>query len=85
MADRDYVLTRVCLHWTDILLLKQITGTEVLSEVQFTTARFWVKAYDVSGKKQTISFARLLASNIGKCSSVSKLALISKWVIEKYE
>ena len=40
-------------------------GMEILSAVEFTTARFWVKAYDVPGKKQTTSFARILASNIG--------------------
>ncbi|KAJ8444308.1 hypothetical protein Cgig2_019866 [Carnegiea gigantea] len=48
-----------------ILLLQQMTGLEVPSKVKFHTARFWVKAYDVPGKKQTIFFALVLASNIG--------------------
>ncbi|KAJ8433507.1 hypothetical protein Cgig2_018041 [Carnegiea gigantea] len=48
------------------LLLKLMIGLEISSEVQFTTARFWVKAYDVPAKKQNISFAKNLASNIGE-------------------
>ena len=47
-----------------ILSLKQMTGMEIPSEVEFINAWFWVKAYDIPGKQQTISFARLLASNI---------------------
>ncbi|KAJ8447802.1 hypothetical protein Cgig2_015165 [Carnegiea gigantea] len=65
-ADRDYVLNEG--PWAfdgHILLLKQTTCMEILSDVQFSTGRFWVKAYDVPSKKQTYSFARLLASNIG--------------------
>ncbi|KAJ8431515.1 hypothetical protein Cgig2_009752 [Carnegiea gigantea] len=42
-----------------------MTGLEIPSEVVFTTVRFWVKAYDVPGRKQTASFARALASNVG--------------------
>ena len=66
MPDRDYVLNEG--PWAfdgNILLLKQTTGLERPSDVQFSKARFWVKAYDVPAKKQTTSFARLLASNIG--------------------
>ena len=55
-----------------ILLLKPMTGMEVLSDVQFTTTHFWVMAYDALGKKQTISFARLLASHNGEFVSCDK-------------
>ena len=56
-ADRDYVLNEG--PWAfdgSLLLLKQMTGLEVPSEVVFSIARFWVKAYDVPGKKQTCLF-----------------------------
>ncbi|KAJ8435840.1 hypothetical protein Cgig2_003863 [Carnegiea gigantea] len=46
-ADRDFVLNEG--PWVFhgcILLLKQMTGLEMPSEVEFTIARFWVKAYD---------------------------------------
>ncbi|KAJ8437316.1 hypothetical protein Cgig2_015047 [Carnegiea gigantea] len=65
-ADKEYVLNEG--PWAfdgHILLLKQMSGLEIPSEVVFTTACFWVKAYDVPGKKQTTSFARALASNVG--------------------
>jgi len=42
-----------------------MNGLERPSDVQFSNARFWVKAYDLPGKKQTTSFAHLLASNFG--------------------
>ncbi|KAJ8427008.1 LOW QUALITY PROTEIN: hypothetical protein Cgig2_004210 [Carnegiea gigantea] len=61
-----------------LLLLKQMTGLEVLSKVKFSTARFWIKANDVSGKKQTISFAWILASHIGEfvsCDNVTMFAI----------
>ncbi|KAJ8427022.1 hypothetical protein Cgig2_001045 [Carnegiea gigantea] len=48
-----------------ILLLKEITGMEVPSEVEFRTARFWVKAYDLPAKKQTIAFAQCLGNQLG--------------------
>ncbi|KAJ8446848.1 hypothetical protein Cgig2_016158 [Carnegiea gigantea] len=66
-SDRDYVLNEG--PWAfdgSLLLLKQMTGLEVPVEVEFSTACFWVKAYDVPDKKQTISFARILASHIGE-------------------
>ncbi|KAJ8443328.1 hypothetical protein Cgig2_015809 [Carnegiea gigantea] len=47
-----------------ILLLKDIDGTEQLSEVKFETARFWVKAYDVSAMQQTYAFACFLTSKV---------------------
>jgi len=65
-ADEDYVLNEG--PWAfdgHLLLLQQMAGLEIPSEVTFATARFWVKAYDVPGRKQTTSFARILASNIG--------------------
>ncbi|KAJ8450416.1 hypothetical protein Cgig2_002101 [Carnegiea gigantea] len=66
-ANKDYVLNEG--PWAfdgSLLLLKRMTGLEVSSEVVFSTARFWVKAYDVPGKKQTVSFAQILASHIGE-------------------
>jgi len=55
--DRDFILNEGPWAFDGcILLLKQMTGVEVLSEVSFSTARFWVKAYDVLGMKQIISF-----------------------------
>ncbi|KAJ8425500.1 hypothetical protein Cgig2_015893 [Carnegiea gigantea] len=52
-----------------------MTGLERPSEVQFSKARFWVKAYDVPGKKQTTSFAHLLASNIGDFVSCNEATM----------
>ncbi|KAJ8446368.1 hypothetical protein Cgig2_019261 [Carnegiea gigantea] len=52
VADKEYVLNEG--PWAfdgHTLLLKLMTGLEILSEVQFTKARFWVKAYDVLAKK----------------------------------
>ncbi|KAJ8441608.1 hypothetical protein Cgig2_023761 [Carnegiea gigantea] len=46
-----------------------MTRPEIPSEVTFATTCFWVKAYDVLGKKQTTSFTRILASNIGELVS----------------
>ncbi|KAJ8423958.1 hypothetical protein Cgig2_007562 [Carnegiea gigantea] len=48
-----------------IFLPQQMINLEVPSKVEFRIAYFWVKAYDVLGKKQTTSFAQVLASNIG--------------------
>ncbi|KAJ8423471.1 hypothetical protein Cgig2_013514 [Carnegiea gigantea] len=79
LADRDYVLSDG--PWAfdgHILLLKQMSGMELPSEVCFSTARLWVKAYDVPGKKQTTSFAHLLASNIGtlvNCDETTMLGI----------
>ncbi|KAJ8437262.1 hypothetical protein Cgig2_010087 [Carnegiea gigantea] len=41
-------------------------------------ARFWVKAYDVPGKKQTIFFAQLLASKMGDFVSCDKATMVGK-------
>ncbi|KAJ8452677.1 hypothetical protein Cgig2_005013 [Carnegiea gigantea] len=63
-ADKDFVLNQGPWDFNGgILLLQQMTNLEVPSEVEFCIARFWVKAYDVPGEKQTISFAQVLASN----------------------
>ncbi|KAJ8421948.1 hypothetical protein Cgig2_006419 [Carnegiea gigantea] len=48
---------------------------KIPSEVQFTSACFWVNAYDVSGKKQRGSFAQLLASNIGTLVSCDETTM----------
>ncbi|KAJ8422740.1 hypothetical protein Cgig2_015548 [Carnegiea gigantea] len=64
-SDKKYVLNEGPSACDDhLLLLKQMTGLEIPSEVVFTTAHFWVKAYKVLGKKQISSFAKVLASNI---------------------
>ncbi|KAJ8426182.1 hypothetical protein Cgig2_017110 [Carnegiea gigantea] len=55
-----------------ILLLKQMIGFEVPSEVEILTIRFWVKAYDVLGKKQTV-----LTSNIGIFVNYDKATMSS--------
>ncbi|KAJ8448873.1 hypothetical protein Cgig2_030729 [Carnegiea gigantea] len=65
-ADRDFVLNKGPWAFDGcILLFKQMIGLEVPSEVVFSMARFWVKAYDILRKKHTVSFAQMLASNIG--------------------
>ncbi|KAJ8430698.1 hypothetical protein Cgig2_012396 [Carnegiea gigantea] len=47
------------------LRLKEINGMQQLLKVKFNTARFRVKAYDVSRLKQMSSFAKFLGNNIG--------------------
>ena len=78
-ADRDYVLNEG--RWAFdgcILLLKQMTGLEVPSEVIFSIARFWAKAYDILGKKQTVSFARILVSHIGNFVSCDDTTMFGR-------
>ncbi|KAJ8434275.1 hypothetical protein Cgig2_009250 [Carnegiea gigantea] len=66
-ADKAYVLNEGPSAFDDnILLLKEITGCEQPSEVQFTKARFWVKAMEVQPMKQTSSFAKILGDNLGE-------------------
>ncbi|KAJ8448472.1 hypothetical protein Cgig2_012116 [Carnegiea gigantea] len=75
-TDRHYVLNEG--PWTfngHILLLKQMNGMETPSNIEFTTAQFWVKVYDVPGKKQTTSFTHLLALNIGEVVSCEEATL----------
>ena len=75
-ADHDLILSEGAWAFEGcILLLKQMTGLEVPSEVEFSMARFWVKAYNVPGQKQTVSFARLLAPNIDVFVSCSKATM----------
>ncbi|KAJ8449479.1 LOW QUALITY PROTEIN: hypothetical protein Cgig2_002276 [Carnegiea gigantea] len=57
------------------VLLKRITRMEQLSEITLDTARFWVKAYDLLGLKQTSSFAKFLGNNIGKFIGCDKASL----------
>ncbi|KAJ8436399.1 LOW QUALITY PROTEIN: hypothetical protein Cgig2_021436 [Carnegiea gigantea] len=52
-----------------------MTDLEVPSEVEFSMARFWDKAYNVPGKKQIVSFARVLAPNIDVFVSCSKATM----------
>ncbi|KAJ8432177.1 hypothetical protein Cgig2_008629 [Carnegiea gigantea] len=49
-----------------ILLLTEVTGLEQPSEIQFVTTRFWVKAYNIPAKKQTIAYAQSIGLKIGK-------------------
>ena len=65
-TDRKFVLDEG--PWAfdgKIPLIKEWTGLEQPSEIQFTTVRFWVKAYDVQGIRQTKKFAEFLRSQIG--------------------
>ena len=54
-----------------------MTGLEMPTEVEFRIAHFWVKAYDVPGEKQTISFAQVLASNIGTFVSCGEATMFA--------
>ncbi|KAJ8421288.1 hypothetical protein Cgig2_006538 [Carnegiea gigantea] len=49
---------------------------KVTSEVEFSTARFWAKAYNVPGKKQTTSFAQLLTSHIGEFVGCNDMTML---------
>jgi len=65
-TDKEFVLNEG--PWAfdgKILLLKEIIGLEVPSEVEFRTARFWVKAYDLPAKQHTTAFAHCLGNQIG--------------------
>lgn len=76
ISDRDYVLNEGPWAFDGcILLLKQMTRLEVPSEVEFLTAWFWVKVYDVLGKKQPSSFAQLLASHLGEFVSCDEATM----------
>ncbi|KAJ8440477.1 hypothetical protein Cgig2_013636 [Carnegiea gigantea] len=57
-------------------LLKRVTGMEQPSEIMFDTVRFWVKAYDVPGLKQTSSFAKFLGNNIGQFVGCDEASLV---------
>jgi len=48
-----------------LLLLKEITGLEQPTDIQFDTSQFWVKAYSVPPLKQTVEFAKVLGSQLG--------------------
>ncbi|KAJ8444151.1 hypothetical protein Cgig2_030971 [Carnegiea gigantea] len=64
--DKDYVLKEG--PWAfdgHVLLLKEWTGLEQLSEIKFDKACFWVDAYDVPGVRETKAFAQFLMSKIG--------------------
>jgi len=77
VADKEFALNEGPWVFNGcILLLKQMTGLEVPSLVEFLKARFWFKAYDVPGKKHTVSFARLLASNIGEFISWNEATML---------
>ncbi|KAJ8423004.1 hypothetical protein Cgig2_008689 [Carnegiea gigantea] len=61
----DYAEQVALCLWGNILLLKELTGFEQLSEVKFSNVQFWVKALDVPPLKQTSSFAKILGDNLG--------------------
>ncbi|KAJ8438682.1 hypothetical protein Cgig2_011865 [Carnegiea gigantea] len=58
------------------LLLKQTIAMEILSNVEFQMTRFWVEAYNVPWKKQTVFYAKLLASNIEELVSCDKAMMM---------
>ena len=45
--------------------MKEWTRLEQPSVFEFSTARFWVEAYDVPGARQTKAFAEFLGSHVG--------------------
>ena len=46
-----------------LLLLREVTSLEQPSEVKLEIACFWVKAYDLPPKRQTIAFVVILGNN----------------------
>ncbi|KAJ8422715.1 LOW QUALITY PROTEIN: hypothetical protein Cgig2_003261 [Carnegiea gigantea] len=65
-TDKEFVLNEG--PWAfdgHLLLLKEITGVEQPSDVNFDKARFWAKAYSVPLLKQTMEFAKVLGSQLG--------------------
>lgn len=48
-----------------ILLLKEWTGLEQVSQMECHLAQFWVKAYEIPAVRQTAAFAQLLGNKIG--------------------
>ena len=64
--DKDFVMKEG--SWAfdgHLLITKEWTGTEQLSDIAFTTTGFWVKAYDVPAVRQTKAFAKFLGDKIG--------------------
>jgi len=49
-----------------------MNGDEQPSEMEFTTARFWVKICDLPMKKKTMAFAELLGSKLGNFVDVEE-------------
>ncbi|KAJ8442161.1 hypothetical protein Cgig2_015502 [Carnegiea gigantea] len=65
-ADKDFVLNEGPWAFDGcILVLKDIDGSEQPLEVVFEIAGFWVKAYEIPAKQQTLVFVRFLASQVG--------------------
>jgi len=65
-ADRAYVFNEG--PWAfdgNLLLLKEWTGLDQPSEIQFTSVRFWVKVYDVPAMRQTKKYEEFIGSQIG--------------------
>ena len=76
IVDRDYVLNEGPWAFDGcILILKEMTSLEGSFEVEFLIVWFWFKAYDVPAKKQTVSFARIIASNIGQLVSCDEASM----------
>jgi len=76
-ANKDFVLNGGPWAFNGcILLLKQMTILKAPSGVEFLIACFCVEAYDIPNKKQTASFARIIASNIDQLVSRDKASML---------
>jgi len=66
-----------------MLLLKELTRFEQLSEVHFVIASFWTKAIDIPPIKQTSYFAKLLGNHLSTFvgyDEVNLLCAVDKFV-----
>jgi len=64
--DKDFALDEG--PWAfdgHLLVMKEWTGTEQLSDIAFNKTGFWVKAYDVPVVSQTKAFAKFLGDKVG--------------------
>ncbi|KAJ8435567.1 LOW QUALITY PROTEIN: hypothetical protein Cgig2_020029 [Carnegiea gigantea] len=75
-ANKDFVLNEGPREFDgNILLLRTTIGFEQPSKIQFTHAQFWAKAIDIPAIKQTSSFAKVLADNLGQFMSCDETNL----------
>ncbi|KAJ8434388.1 hypothetical protein Cgig2_014235 [Carnegiea gigantea] len=79
-AVKDFVLEEGPRSFDgSLLLLKEMYGLEQPSEIDFSTAHSWIKAYDVPGLKQTPTFAKLLGDKLPDfCCACGKLGHVYK-------
>ncbi|KAJ8442950.1 hypothetical protein Cgig2_019523 [Carnegiea gigantea] len=65
-TDKEFVLNKGSWAFdSHLLLLKEITGVEQPTNINFDKMRFWVNAYSAPLLKQTTDFARVLSSQLG--------------------